>query len=179
MAHCVLGQIPDPMCTSQEAASSKKARAGSASAMGGFSEKVRQQTDPPTSPRTHPSTAAALPFHPPPHHPLLQIPDGCPPQRRPSALVCLTVCSLGKSQGEELNQHIQTRTLDAATRNSIKDTKQGKRLHGVTPAFIFFGLGKMVTRMCSVPVIMKTNTKPPITNILNGQGHRRSSDWPD
>ena len=69
MAHCVLRQIPDPMCTSQEAASSRKARAGSASAMGGFSEKVRQQTDQPTSPRTHPSTAAALPFHPPPHHP--------------------------------------------------------------------------------------------------------------
>lgn len=119
------------------------------------------------------------PLPPAPTSPLLQIPDGCPPQRRPSALVCLTVCSLGKSQGEELNQHIQTCTLDAATRNSIKDTKQGKRLHGVTPAFIFFGLGKMVTRMCSVPVIMKTNTKPPITNILNGQGHRRSSDWPD
>ena len=105
MAHCVLGQIPDPMCTSQEVASSRKTRAVSAGAMGGFSEKVLQQTDPPTSPRTHPSTAA-LPLHPPQHHPLLQIPDGCPPQRRPSDLVSLTVCSLGKSQGEELNQHI-------------------------------------------------------------------------
>ena len=66
MAHCILGQIPDPQCTSQEAPSSRKAPAGSPGVTGGSSGKVAirtelplvlQQTDLPTSPRTHPSTA--------------------------------------------------------------------------------------------------------------------------
>lgn len=72
MAHCVLGQIPDPVCTSQEATSSRKAPAGSAGAMKGFSEKVLQQTDcppPPAHTSPPPLSPSARCTSPPPSNP--------------------------------------------------------------------------------------------------------------